>query len=362
MRSWRWPGRQDDGERDPGEAGPGDAAAHADEHAHHGRDGDGRHPWDAPPGAGEPAVDHPADDAAGEPADPEAERTLPRIGFIGAGRVGVALGVAFLRAGWPVTVVASRDPERRRRFREAVPTSRAVEAARLVPDWCDLVFVTVPDDAIGGVAAGLRLYSGQAIAHTSGLLPAAALRPALAAGTEAGSFHPLVAFAETESAVQALHGATIAIEGDAALQPLLADLARAVGAEPVRIEPEGKAAYHAAAVLAAGGFVALLDAIAELGRGAGLDEPGALAIYAPLVRQALAGAERLGIAAALTGPVVRGDAGTLRAHFEAMRRLAPGAVDLYAAAARREVALARERGDLDAAHADVLLGIITSGA
>jgi len=257
-----------------------------------------------------------------------------------------------------VTAVASRDRARRDRFIEAVPGAAPVESADDLLDRVDVLFVTVPDDSVAMVAGSIRLYSGQAIVHTSGLLPSSVLAPARAAGTEAGSFHPMVAFAETEAALAALVGATIAIEGDEQLLPLLAELAESIGGQPVRIDPAGKVAYHAAAVLAGGGFVALLDAIAELGRGAGLDEAGSLAIYGPLIQQSLATARRLGITTALTGPIVRGDAGTLAAHLEATARLAPGALDLYRALARREVALAVARGDLAPERAGSLLELL----
>jgi predicted short-subunit dehydrogenase-like oxidoreductase (DUF2520 family) len=199
---------------------------------------------------------------------------------------------------------------------------------------------------VPALAGSLRMYSGQAMVHTSGALGAEVLAPAMAAGTQIGSFHPLVAFADTERAVAALHGATVAIEGDDQLAGLLADMAEAVGATAVRLAPGSKAAYHAAAVLAAGGFVALLDAIAELGRVAGLDEAGSLAIYGPLIEGTLGNARALGIRAALTGPMTRGDIGTLRAHLDTLRAHAPGVLDLYVAAAVREVALAEERGAL----------------
>ena len=169
------------------------------------------------------------------------------------------------------------------------------------------------------LAGSLRMYSGQAMVHTSGALGAEVLAPAMAAGTQIGAFHPLVAFADTERAVAALHGATVAIEGDDQLAALLADMAEAIGATAVRLAPGSKAAYHAAAVLAAGGFVALLDAIAELGRVAGLDEAGSLAIYGPLIEGTLGNARALGIRAALTGPMTRGDIGTLRAHLDTLR-------------------------------------------
>ncbi len=172
------------------------------------------------------------------------------------------------------------------------------------------------------------------------------LAPAMAAGTQIGSFHPLVSFADTERAVAALHGATVAIEGDDQLAAMLADMAEAIGAIPVRLAAGSKPAYHAAAVLAAGGFVALLDAIAELGRVAGLDEAGALAIYGPLIEGTLGNARALGIRAALTGPMTRGDVGTLERHLATLAADAPGVLDLYVAAAHREIDLAEARGAL----------------
>ena len=168
----------------------------------------------------------------------------------------------------------------------------------------------------------------------------------MAAGTQVGSFHPLVAFADTERAVAALQGATIAVEGDDELVALLAEMAEAIGGTPVRLAPGTKPAYHAAAVLAAGGFVALLDAIAELGRVAGLDEAGALASTARSSSRRSATPGRSGIRAALTGPMTRGDAGTLEAHLAALRDHAPDVLPLYRAAAEREIGLAEERGAL----------------
>ena len=156
------------------------------------------------------------------------------------------------------------------------------------------------------------MYGGQAMVHTSGALGAEVLAPAMAAGTQIGAFHPLVAFADTERAVAALHGR----DGrDRGRRPA-GGAARRDGRGDRRdgrsgSRPGSKAAYHAAAVLAAGGFVALLDAIAELGRVAGLDEAGSLAIYGPLIEGTLGNARALGIRAALTGPITRGDVGTL---------------------------------------------------
>ena len=278
------------------------------------------------------------------PADDEGK---PRIAFIGAGRVSGVLAVAFREAGWDVTAIASRDQGRRERFTQLVPGVRAFADPPNVLDEADLIFLTVPDDAIAGVAGALHLYSGQALVHTSGALPASVLEPAMAAGTSVGSFHPLVAFADHERALADLAGSTVAVEGDESLLPLLGDLAESIGAKPVTLPEGGKTAYHAAAMMAAGGVVGLLDAIATVAKGAGLDEKSALAVYVPLARQALANAERLGIDAALTGPLLRGDVGTLRDHLQTLKERAPDAVPLYVAVARREVAIARRRRALD---------------
>jgi len=284
----------------------------------------------------------------------------PLVGIVGAGAVGTALGAALHRAGWPVVAVASRDATRRERFRTLVPGARAFAEAAALLDEVELIFLAVPDDAIEQLAGELRLYGGQALVHTSGVLGVEVLEPARAAGTQLGTFHPLIAFADTERAIEAFHGATVAVEGDAQLIAHLADMAEALGATAVRLAPGSKAAYHAAAVLSAGGFVALLDAIAELGRAAGLDEAGALAVYGGLIEQTLGNARALGIPAALTGPMTRGDIGTLRRHLDALTRLAPAALPLYIAAAEREISLAEGRGALAPEAAESMRGILAT--
>lgn len=290
--------------------------------------------------------DHTHADGHAHPHQHAAPGERPTTGIIGGGAVGQGLGLALTRAGWAIAAVASRDATRRERLAGLTDGARAFAEAQALIEEVELVIVAVPDDAIGPLARSVRMYGGQAMVHTSGALGAEVLEPAMAAGTQVGGFHPLVAFADTERAVAALHGATVAVEGDDQLASLLAEMAEAVGAQAVRLAPGSKGAYHAAAVLAAGGFVALLDAIAELGRVAGLDEAGALAIYGPLIEGTLGNARSLGIRAALTGPMTRGDVGTLGTHLDVLARHAPGVLELYVAAAQREVDLASGRGAL----------------
>ena len=245
----------------------------------------------------------------------------PIIGIVGAGAVGTALGVALSRAAGRSTRSPAATAAGASGSARWSTVGRAFAEPEPILDEVELIVLAVPDDVVAPLAGSLRMYSGQAMIHTSGALGAEVLAPAMAAGTQVGAFHPLVAFADTERAVAGAprrdrrHRGRRPARG-AARRHGRGDRRDGRSAWP----PGSKAAYHAAAVLAAGGFVALLDAIAELGRVAGLDEAGSLAIYGPLIEGTLGNARALGIRAALTGPMTRGDVGTLRAHLDTLRR------------------------------------------
>jgi predicted short-subunit dehydrogenase-like oxidoreductase (DUF2520 family) len=298
--------------------------------------------------------------ASSEPTDPASDGR-PQIAIVGAGAVGTALGVAFSRAGWPVTVVVSRDINRRERFRRLIPGVRAFSEPEDLPDDVGFALVTVPDDAIPDVAARVTLPDGRILVHTSGLLGAEVLAVAgsaaspgrLATSGALGAFHPLVSFtSDVERSVAGLRGATVAIEGDDRVAAVLADLAEAIGCVPLRLPPGSKPAYHAAAVLASGGLVALLDAVAELGSVAGLDEATSIEVFGRLTAQTLVNILAGGLAPALTGPITRGDAGTVAAHLTAIEAVAPGVMELYVASARRNLRIVEERGALSPEQAE----------
>ena len=294
---------------------------------------------------------------------PTARPSRSSVGIVGAGAVGTALGAAISRAGWPVVAVCSRDTARTDRFRAMVPSARALPDPAALGREVDLAILAVPDDAIVSVAKSMRIGAGRSLVHTSGLLGADVLRPAAGEGAMIGSFHPLVSFtADVERSIAALEGATIAIEGEEPLAAELADLAGALGAMPLALPTGGKPFYHAAAVMASGGLVALLDEVVALGARAGMDEAATLAVYGRLAEQTLANARAGGVSAALTGPFVRGDAGTVSAHLTALRRLAPAEVEFYLAAAWLEVRIAEDRGVLTPHQLDGLRAALAKPA
>jgi predicted short-subunit dehydrogenase-like oxidoreductase (DUF2520 family) len=207
-----------------------------------------------------------------------------------------------------------------------------------------VVLLAVPDGAIGSMATELArdepIESRHAVLHLSGLLDRGALAALAPVGAALGSFHPLQTVSDPASAPERLRGAYAGIEGDERALEAGRELAHSLGMTPVTIPPAAKPAYHAGAAIAAN-FTVVLAAVAErLATSAGVAPDVARRLYLPLIRGAAANLE-IGPAAALTGPVRRGDAETVAAH---LRALPAGDRELYVLLAREALRLAREAG------------------
>ena len=247
------------------------------------------------------------------------------VAIIGAGRMGRGLTLALGEAGVEATLFSrSRRPE---------DTRRAA-----------VVFIATPDDAIGGVAAELAreraVSDGQVVLHLSGLLDHLALHALASTGAALGSFHPLQSIADPATAAERLRGAFAGLEGDPRAVEAGKRLAAALGMHAVHLAPGAKPAYHAGAVIASN-YVVVLAAVAErLARRSGATPAEAAALYLPLMQGTVANLS-LGPAAALTGPVRRGDAATVRTHLAA---LAPEERQLYRALGLVALRRGREAG------------------
>ena len=276
-----------------------------------------------------------------DPPTPNPQPPTPTVGFVGAGKGGQTLGAALAAAGVPVVAVASRSrasAERLAALAGVPPEGVCVTGAEVV-QRAELTFLTVPDDAIAvavaeiSAAGGWR--AGHAVAHCSGALSSAVLEAAARAGCAVASFHPLQTFAapplDQAAAARTLQGTVFGLEGDAALRPVLEGLVARLGGRPLWLRPEDKPLYHAAAVLASNYTVTLVALGAELLAACGLDNAEAVAALLPLLRGTLANLEALGVPGALTGPLVRGDAGTVARHLVRLDALAPQIAAVYRA-------------------------------
>jgi predicted short-subunit dehydrogenase-like oxidoreductase (DUF2520 family) len=281
-----------------------------------------------------PPADLPETGPAAEQAD--RARRLPGIAILGAGRMGQGLALAL--RGEDVTLVSRRGGPLVEPLR-AHAGSRG-DAVRRAP----VVLLAVPDDAITGLAAELAAEQvvgpHHTVLHLSGLQDRRALAPLSATGAALGSFHPLQTIADPATAPERLPGAYAGIEGDERALGLGRRLAEALGMVAVTVPPDGKAAYHAGATMAANYTTALYAVAERLARLAGIPAPTAAMLYLPLLRGAVANLGA-GAAAALTGPVRRGDVHTIRAHLAA---LSGADARLYRLLGVEALRLAREAG------------------
>jgi predicted short-subunit dehydrogenase-like oxidoreductase (DUF2520 family) len=242
----------------------------------------------------------------------------------------------------------------------------ATDAARAVAN-ASVVFIATPDRAIGAVceriARGGCLRPGTLVLHASG----AQTRETLAAAREAGALraviHPLQSVPSREQGVANLPGSFYRIEADPGALRRARAIVRDLGGRELALprwgsEPSSAAIYHAGAVAASNYLVTLLDFAVRHFRVLGAGRGEALQAILPLVRGTLANIERLGIPAALTGPIARGDAATVAGHVAALQRRAPELLELYRVLARQTIPLAREQGGLSGEAAGKLLQIV----
>jgi predicted short-subunit dehydrogenase-like oxidoreductase (DUF2520 family) len=271
------------------------------------------------------------------------------IAVVGAGRVATALAVRLREARHRIVAVSGRDatPARARRYLPAVPVLAADEAARRG----EVVLVGTPDHAIAETATALvdagAVTTGMTLAHLSGATSVAALDAAADVGAATASIHPLQTFPDVDAALARLSGCPFAVTSRTeAGRSIGGQLARDAGGRPFPLDDEAKPLYHAAAVFASNYLVGVTALAERAGRAAGLSDP--VALLAQLQRTTLENVHAMGPAPALTGPALRGDAGTIAAHLSALAGADPDAVPAYVALARTAMDLAEASGRLGA--------------
>lgn len=279
------------------------------------------------------------------------------IGVIGAGRLGSALARALDRAGYPVRSVWTRSQTSRERLTDVLASALPAASAQVLADVSDLIFVAIPDDEIAAFASRVGWRANSSVVHCSGALDRGALVAAAQLGIRTGSFHPLQSFAEL-AGPERFEGVTIAIEGDDQLCTELSEIARRLGSRPLVVESEAKAAYHASAAMASNYVVTLLDLAARCWEPLGLTRAQALDALLPLIRGALENVETLGTAQALTGPIVRGDAGTVARHLEVLGNRDRIDQDVYWSLGVATLRLASERGALTGEQIEKLMTVL----
>jgi predicted short-subunit dehydrogenase-like oxidoreductase (DUF2520 family) len=270
----------------------------------------------------------------------------PAIGFIGAGILGKGMALALSARGYRVAAVSSRTLASAEDLASRIPGCRAAQDGQEVAESCRLVFITTPDDVMGAVAAAVRWRQGQGVVHCNGTHSPQVLDAATRWGALVGSFHPFQTFAglaDPEEAAARLEGVTFSLEAGSWLRDTLEEMAVRLGGRAVSIKPEDRPLYHTSAVFSSGYLVALIKTSADIWEVLGVSQEEALATILPLARAALSALETSGIRDGVTGPLVRGDVGTVRRHMESLRTRLPHLLPLYCALSRESLPLAEQR-------------------
>ena len=283
------------------------------------------------------------------------------IGFVGAGRIATALATAMDRAGYSIAAVASRSPESAQSLAARIAGCHAAAAPSEVVENCDLVFLTVPDDAIAPVAATLPWREGKGAVHCSGVLSLEVLKSAQERGADIGGLHPFQTFPAGLDATVWLPGSTFAVEATGELTDLLEEMVQRLRCHAVSVAAGDKPLYHAAAVVSCGFVIAMLEAACDLWEASGFTRKEALEGVLPLAWGTLRSVEALGTHAAATGPVMRADIGTVRKHLAALEERGSTVLPLYRQASLQLVDIALKRGSITQEQAQEMERLLAPG-
>jgi len=285
-----------------------------------------------------------------------------RVGIIGAGRVGAVLGAALAAAGHDVVAAAglsAASAERAARLLPGTPLRHADEVVAAA----DLLVLAVPDDTLPGLVAGLAETGawrrGQLAFHTSGAHGLAVLAPAQLEGVLPLALHPAMTFTGAPEDVDRLVGAPFGVTSRPEHRAVAETLVLEMGGEPFYVDESDRGLYHAALVTGANHLVTLVAEAADLLRTAGVEDPAR--VLTPLLTAALDNGLRRGDRG-LTGPVSRGDVGTVANHLETLNDRAPASVAAYVAMAQRTTERALGAGRLKRHEAAPLLDLLYEAA
>ena len=283
---------------------------------------------------------------------------MVKTGFIGAGTTGTALAVRLAQTGCQVTAVSSRSLTSAEKLAGRVSGCRICEGAQEVADTAQLVFITTPDDVIAKVAAEVQWHEKQHVVHCSGAHSVDILEPARRYGASTGCFHPLQTFASVEQAIDNVPGSTFALEAEEPLLTILKDMATALEGDVVVLKAGDKVLYHAAAVFACNYLVTLVKLATDLWRTFGVPPAQATKALMPLLQGTLSNIENVGLPNCLTGPIARGDLGTINRHLDALEKGNQSVLGIYKELGLQTIPISLAKGKIDSQRAEELQALL----
>ncbi len=255
-----------------------------------------------------------------------------KIGFIGAGKVGTAMGVYLKEKNYNILGYYSRTYESAQNAAALTNSNASIKLESLVKN-SDLLFITTNDDEISNICNRLLdeglINEEKIVVHMSGADSSKILEKLKKKGCYIYSLHPLQSFADIKSAVKDLQHTVFSLEGDKEKIKVIEDILKTTGNKYFIIQTEQKALYHVAACVVSNYLVSLLDYGLSIFETIGIDkDKGYKALY-PLIQGSIENIKNLGTSKALTGPIARGDVNTIEKHIEALKNINPQWLDMY---------------------------------
>jgi len=235
---------------------------------------------------------------------------------------------------------------------------RVLDKAQDLADMADLVFITTPDDVIPSVASALKWRAGQSVVHCSGADSTASLEPAHKMGARVGVIHPLQTFAGVAQAIENIPGSTFALEAEEPLLSTLKEMATDLEGHWIVLQASDKVLYHAAAVIACNYMVTLVKLATDLWQTFDVPTREATQALLPLLRGTIHNLDTVGIPNCLTGPIARGDTGTIKKHLDALEKSAPAALSTYRELGLQTIPVALAKGKIDQQQAGELQALL----
>jgi predicted short-subunit dehydrogenase-like oxidoreductase (DUF2520 family) len=282
-----------------------------------------------------------------------------KIGIIGAGTVGTALAVRLSLKGYRIAAVNSRSSSSSQRLVQNTGSGAVYDTPQAVADNADFIFITTPDDAIPVIVNEVRWHSGQSVVHCSGADSLDVLEPARMVGVRVGSFHPLQTFAGIQKAIENLPGSTFALEAEGELLGILKEMASVLEGHWIILGAGDKAAYHTAAVITSNYMVTLIKLATDLWGSFGIPRDQAIQALLPLLKGTINNIENLGVPNALTGPIARGDVGTIQIHLDTLKQTSPDIIPVYCELGLQTVTVALAKGRINERQAKELETILS---
>lgn len=274
--------------------------------------------------------------------------------------VGTAIGFLLRKAGYTVVAVCDKSPGALKRaipYTGGQPFKNAADAVQ----EADFVLITTPDDEILNVCEDISLNAsakGKFFLHMSGAGGLDLLEPARKKGATIASIHPLQSFSSIDQAIKNIPGSYFGVTAEKPSRTKAKNIVRNIGGFPVFISNGQKPLYHAAACFASNYLVSLIHVVESIYQCVGIKKKDAKKAYLPLIYGCLKNIEKSGSILSLTGPIARGDLGTVKKHLRAIKSQLPEYFPLYSIMGSIAVDIARKKGTLERGKSQKLTAIL----